>query len=223
MYARAEVLALERRLHPFSIFLCSVVRSSVVLAARAGLSECRSSVGLGDRAEAWFCKSAGRVHSALEREVGRSSGSLWVAARAGCFTLERETGFKSRNLWLFKSLFAFSSLSYFSKITIVEPLTLDSTFSLGFDLVGVIYSPLAFTKKLLIVEGFILIWKSWVLEHVEFCRLLLWDSGFEVGISYSSLWILSLNFGILRCWGWFRNLVKVWGFCAILQKLGFYS
>ena len=76
LYARAGVLALERRLHPFSIFLCSVVRSSVVLAARAGLSECRSSVGLGARAEAWFCKSAGRVHSALEREVGRSSGSL---------------------------------------------------------------------------------------------------------------------------------------------------
>ena len=79
---------------------------------------------------------------------GRSSGVFYARA---------ETWVKVPNLCLFKSLFAFSSLSYFSKITIVEPLTLDSTFSLGFDLVGVIYSPLAFTKKLLIVEGFILI------------------------------------------------------------------
>ena len=60
------------------------VRSSGGVGARAGntpiqyllCSVVRSSVGLGARAEAWFCKSAGRVHSALEREVGRSSGSL---------------------------------------------------------------------------------------------------------------------------------------------------
>ena len=79
---------------------------------------------------------------ALERGGLRSSGA---------------TGFKSRNCDFSNHFFTFSSLSYFSKITIVEPLTLDSTFSLGFDLVGVIFSPLAFTKKLLIVEGFILI------------------------------------------------------------------
>ena len=76
LYARAGVLALERRLHPFSIFLCSVVRSSVGLAARAGVSERRSSVELEARAEAWFCISAGRVHPALERKFGCSSGSL---------------------------------------------------------------------------------------------------------------------------------------------------
>ena len=116
----------------------------------------------------------------LERGVGSSSGDLvrsrcWESAsgaragvwpleresvsdaRAGCFTLERETGLKSRNCD-FPNHFLLSLLSLtFSKITIVEPLTLDSTFSLGFDIVGVIYSPLAFTKKLLIVEGFILI------------------------------------------------------------------
>ena len=59
------------------------------------------------------------------------------------------------------------------------------------------------------------------MEHFGVGLHLLWGSEFEVGISYSSLWILSLNFGILRCWGWFGNLEKVSGFCAILQKLGF--
>ena len=60
------------------------VRSSGGVGARAGntpiqyllCSVVRSSVGLGARAEVWFCKSAERVHSALEREVGRSSVSL---------------------------------------------------------------------------------------------------------------------------------------------------
>ena len=60
------------------------VRSSGGVGARAGTtpiqdllcSVVRSSVGLGARAEAWFCKCAGREQSALEREGGRASGSL---------------------------------------------------------------------------------------------------------------------------------------------------
>ena len=52
--ARAEIT-------PIQYLLCSVVRSSV---------------GVGARAEGWFCKSAERVHSALEREDSRSRGDL---------------------------------------------------------------------------------------------------------------------------------------------------
>ena len=147
-------------------------------------------------------------------EWPRERGGLRSSGRLGlCFEVVT-----------FQITFSLSLLSLtFPKNTIVESFSLDTTFSLGFDLVGVIYSPLAFTKKLLIVEGFILIRKSRVLEHGGFCRLLLWDSEFEVGISYSSLWVLSLNFGILRCWAWFGIVVKDWDFCVILQKLGFYS
>ena len=84
-----------------------------------------------------------------------------------------------------------------------------------------ISSPLAFTKELLIVEGYLLIREIRGLELFRFLHLLGWESSFEVGINYSSLWVLSLNFSILRCWGWFGNFVKVWDFCVNLQKLGF--
>ena len=181
------------------------------------------------RAGSW--KLERRPGSVKVLGVGLRRSSGIGAARAGVCEWRSSGVFDARAgrlglssvFWLFKSLFhflTFSSLSYFSKNTIVEPFTLELYLLSRFWSRRSDLLIFGLYKKLVIVEGYILIWKFWVLEHVGFCHLLLWGSEFEVGICYSSLWFLSLNFSILRCWDWFSNLWKFGGFCVYLLELG---
>ena len=108
---------------PIQYFLCSVGRSSMGLAARAGLCECRSSGELDAQAGDLAAKVLGVC-------IRRSSRGL--AARAGVCECRSSGEFDTRaGRLLYKSeirlldhFFKIFSLSYFSKNTIVEPLTL---------------------------------------------------------------------------------------------------
>ena len=103
----------------------------------------------------------------LERGFGRSSG---------------EAGLRHRVL-AFQITFSHSLLPHtFPKTPLLSFSLYILAFSLGIDLVRVVSSPWAFTKKLLIVEGYLLIQEIFDLEHFRFLHLLRWVSTFEVGI-----------------------------------------
>ena len=131
--------------------------------------------------------------------------SVVFSARAGMSYISWQLG-------ILKSLFTFSLSLLLSKKIFWELLSLETPFSLGFDLVRVSHYPPAFVKSVWIVEGSILIRGSLSLEHFGFLQLPRLSSNFEVGISYSFSWVLSLNFSILMSWGLLGNFEKVWAF-----------
>ena len=189
------------------------IRSSRLL-----LLPLRSSGILDARAWISFSQHFGRLQKILGGCIRRSSGSLdaraWTCVWCSSGVLYARADLFYISPWnhFLNHFSLFFSLSYFPKTDFWELLTLKPNFSLGFDLVGVIFYPWAFVKSVEIVKGYILIWRYWGFEHFEFLHHLPLNSEFEVGISYSFSWALSLNFSILMSWGLLGSFEKVWAF-----------
>ena len=153
----------------------------------------------------------------------RSSGPSWARAylvfcswrSSVVFSAQAGMSYISWQLGFLKLLFTFSLSLLLSKKLFWELLSLETPFSLGFDLVRVSHYPPAFVKSVWIVKGSILIRGSLSLEHFGFLQLSRLSSNFEVGyltpLYELCLWILAFWY-VGDCWVILRNFRSLCNF-----------